>query len=151
MEIKKNKNDEEHITNDKYYLLVEKLSDRVVIKGEKKQEFVDSAIKTLQELVPKTEIEINLCEKYIILHWQLRRVLILERILLSEQNSRLNSTEEWKIQIGRMKNRRVRNIERIDLSDPGVINLIQQQQDLEKRIAKTLDRIREEQRINTEN
>jgi hypothetical protein len=127
---------------------VENLAKQVVIQGEKRQEFIIFAMKMLQEIGPQTEVEKDLCKKYIFLSWKLRRTIEHERYILSEQNKRLNSMEEHRILMGRMKGRRVRNIERIDLSDPGVINLTQQQYELEKRINKTLDRIRYEQQRN---
>jgi hypothetical protein len=141
---------QKHTTDDKDYLTIKGWADMIVIQGENKQEFIKFALKTLKELGYQTEIEKGLCEEYIFLRWKLRRAITHERDVLSEQNRRLTDLERIKIENGRISGRRVRNIERIDMSDPSVINLIQQQHELEKRINKTLDRIRDEQRINTE-
>ena len=141
---------QKHTTKDKDYLVAKEWADLMVIQGENKQEFIGFAVKTLKGLHPQGEIEKDLCKKYIFLSWKLRRVIEHERNVLNEQNKSLTTQEEIKVSMGRIKGRRVRDISRIDLSDPGVINLIQQQFELEKRINKTLDRIRAEQRLNTE-
>jgi len=117
----------------------------VVIKGENTNECIDFGINILIDLGPQTEIEKNLCEKFIIWSWKLRRLHEAEKNLLNEQNRRLSDSEERKISLGIISGRRVRNIERIDMSDEGVINLTQFQFELEKRIMKTLDRLRREQ------
>ncbi len=148
MTIKQHGDIQEHAIANMNQITATKLAEQVVIQGEKREEFIIFAMKTLQEIGPQTEVEKGLCEKYIFLSWKLRRAIEHERYILNEQNRRLNSLEEHRISMGRMTGRRVRNIERIDLSDPSVINLTQQQYELEKRINKTLDRIRHEQRRN---
>ena len=137
---------ENNIREPNYEMLVSAMAKRIVIRGENTKEFAEYAKKTLEELGPQTEVENNLCEKYIFLNWKLRRSYEHERNLLSEQNSRLDSKDETEIYFGHKSGRRVRNIKRIDLSDPSVIYVTQQQHELEKRISKTLDRFRAEQR-----
>lgn len=146
--IKKNNNEHERIKMRNHDILSHKIAKVVVIKGEKTTEFTDFSNKLLAELGPQTEIERNLCEKYIILSWKLRRSLEVERNTLNKQSEVLTDMEAVRISMGRLSGIRVRNIARIDITHPTVVNLTHYQFELEKRIAKTLDRLRAEQRRN---
>lgn len=135
-----------NIREPNYEILVTEMAKRIVIKGENTKEFAEYATKTLQDLGPQTEVENNLCEKYIFLHWKLRRLYEHERNILSEQNSRLDNKDETEIYFGKKSGRRVRNIKRIDLCDSKVVYLTQQQHEIEKRMKKMLEQFRAEQR-----
>lgn len=150
MRIKRHKNRQAVITTNMHELEVRRMAKLMVINGENEQDFIKFGIKVLQDLVPQTQIEKTLCEKFIFLSWKLRRVIEHERNILNTQNKRLNEKEEFRIQLGKMSGRRVRNIKRIDMSEPEIANLARMQYDLDKQITKTLDRIRAEQNINTD-
>ena len=95
-------------------------------------------------MVPQTEIEKVLCEKFIFSAWKHRRAIIVERNILNEQN-KLNDydDENWG-----QNNRRIRNIKKIRLSEEDIKYVLEYQINLEKMMQKTLRRFREEQKIN---
>ena len=116
----------------------------LLLKGESLREFESFKVKIISEMVPQTEIEKVLCEKFIFSAWKHRRAIIVERNILNEQN-KLNDydDENWG-----QNNRRIRNIKKIRLSEEDIKYVLEYQINLEKMMQKTLRRFREEQKIN---
>lgn len=133
------------ITHHNYEIMAQELAKLVVIRGENASKFTAFCGKMLAELGPQTEIEKTLCEKFIILNWKLRRLLEVERIVLNKQSKELSSDEDTRLHFGRVAHVRVRSLKKIDIADPTILHISKEQIELEKRIAKTLARLREEQ------
>ncbi len=126
-----------------------RIAREIVIKGEKHEDFIKFSMNILMELGPQTKIEENLCVNYIIFHWKLKRLFENERNILNKQSETLTPQQETENMLRGLRYRRVRTIAKIDMTDPIVINLNRQQLELEKRISKTLNRLREEQKRST--
>jgi DNA-binding Xre family transcriptional regulator len=144
-------NTKKQITENNCQITAQELAKLVVIKGENTSKFIEFSGKVLSELGPQTEIEKTLCEKFIILSWKLRRLLEVERNTFNKQSEVLSNAEDTRLHFGKVSHVRVRNLKKIDISDPDILHISKYQIELEKRIAKTLVRLREEQDRNTQN
>jgi len=142
--IKKNKDLQKDIEPFKAPLIKSRMAKDLLLKGESLREFESFKVKIISEMVPQTEIEKVLCEKFIFSAWKHRRAIIVERNILNEQN-KLNDydDENWG-----QNNRRIRNIKKIRLSEEDIKYVLEYQINLEKMMQKTLRRFREEQKIN---
>ena len=136
------------ITDNNYQLTAKELAKLVVIRGENTSKFVDFSAKVLTELGPQTEIEKTLCEKFIILSWKLRRLHEVERNTFNKQSEEHSIDEDTRLHFGHVSHVRVRNIQKIDVTDESITHIAKYQIELEKRTAKTLKQYREEQERN---
>lgn len=149
MAVNKDNKKQHDISQSNYQIMAQEMAKLVVIRGENTSKFIEFSGKILLELGPQTEIERILCEKFIILSWKLKRLLEIERNLFNKQSAELTNEEDTKLYLKHVTGIRVRNIKKIDITDPSVIHVSKNQMELEKRIAKTLFRIREEQERRT--
>lgn len=116
---------------------------KLVIKGENRKEFEELRAKVLEEILPKTEMENILCERFISAAWKLQRAMEIEKNLLNEQNA-ISDHERYGSATPR---ERVRNIKKVRLNGPDVQYLIHYQLELEKAMQKALERLRAEQAL----
>ena len=149
MSLERNKRSVEQIRASKMEDLSCRIAREIVIKGEKHEDFIKFSRNIVMEGGPQTKREENLCVNYIIFHWKLKRLFENERNILNKQSETLTPQQETENMLRGLRYRRVRTIAKIDMTDPIVINLNRQQLELEKRISKTLNRLREEQKRST--
>ena len=123
------------------------LAKTLLISGENTREFEDFRASMLKELFPLTKIETFLAEKFISCGWRLQRATIVEKHLLNRQNAITEEERYAPTYDGEPPRKRIRNIKRIDLTKTDAQYLAQQQIDLQKVMNKTLERLREEQRL----
>lgn len=121
------------------------LAKKLLIKGENLRKFEVFRAKIELETLTYTEIENILLEKIISSAWKLERAMEIEKNILNQQNE-IDGTKKdtgWHD----TKKRRVRNIKKIRLFKEEVQHIIQYQIDTEKNMLKTLERLREEQKL----
>lgn len=119
------------------------LAKKLVIKGENRKEFEELRAKVLREILPNTEMENILCERFISAAWKLQRAMEIEKNLLNEQNA-ISEHERYGSATPR---ERVRNIKKVRLNGPDIQYLIHYQLELEKAMQKALERLRAEQAL----
>lgn len=136
---------QEQITLNKPRLVKSELAKKLLIKGESLKEFEKMRSKILQGMLIITEIENNLVEKIISIQWELRRLMDVKRHVLNEQNE-IKEEEQYRSDKPRQ---RIRNIKKVRLNSLEIKHILHHQLELEKSYLKTLERLREEQRLNS--
>lgn len=146
--ISKNKKTLNDLTTDKSYVRSHKdsldprlLAKQVLIRGESRKEFYDFVAQVCAETLIETKTQEELLKKYIFSTWKLRRLRELERHTINQQQSFTDEEELFDD-----KKRRIRNLKRVEMTNE-VLQLNNQQEKLEKQMDKALRRLREEQKI----
>lgn len=158
----KNKEPKASVRRNKPKIRLSYLGKSLLVRGENKRKFEELRVKVLKEIVPSTEIENILCDKFIFSAWRHRRIVEIERNILSSRNTpeinKLTQEEEdaeiidrqfdWDpIKSGAELKKRVRNIKKLKLDDPEMQSLLRHEIAMQKNMLKILERIREEQKL----
>lgn len=146
--IELNKLSKEEIRGSKIKISSSLLAKKVLIKGENKRKFEELRTKILGEVLPITEIEKILCDKFISAVLKHDRAIEIERNMLNKQNQPIQDEEDpFLLDPFSKSKKRIRNINKVFLNTPDIQKILKYQVSLEKNMLKILERIREEQRI----
>jgi len=156
-----NKKFKEGIRPHKPKIRLDYLGKSLLVRGENKRKFEELRAKILKEIGPCNEIEKLLCDKFIFCVWRHRRIIEIERSILSDRNTPDVKMTQEEIERELIENqfnfdpfskkgglkRRVRNIKKLRIHDPEMQNLLKYEVTLQKSMLKILERIREEQKL----
>lgn len=123
------------------------LSKKLLIRGEDKRKFEELRAKIMEEILPCTEIEKILCDKFISAVWKHTRAIEIEKNMLSAQNIPENNDEQgdsldfFDSRFDTNIKRRVRNIKKVNLDRDEVQKILKYQIALEKNMLKMLERL----------
>lgn len=128
------------------------LGRKMLIRGENTRKFEELRQKITSEVLPMTEIEKILCEKFISAIWKHERALEIERNMLSAQNTPEDeglpgNYGEFSLdgEFSKPKRQRVRNIKKIRLDRANVQTVLKYSLEVEKNMYKALEKMRSEQ------
>lgn len=121
------------------------LAKTLLIKGENLNDFEIFRSKLLTEMVPQTETENILCEKFISSAWKHRRSLEVEKHMLNKQNE-IKDFDYDEASLGKER-KRIRNIKKVRYDSEEMKYLLQYQLELEKLMYRCLSRFRYEQSL----
>ena len=131
------------------------LGRKMLIRGENTRKFEELKQKITLEVLPKTEIEKILCEKFISAVWKHERTLEVERNMLSAQNApenedRPGNYDDLPLDEEPSKpsvRKRVRTIKKVRLDQNNVQAVLKYGLEVEKNMYKALEKVRSEQAL----
>jgi hypothetical protein len=151
----KDKKSKEEISTVRRKIKLGLLGKSLLVRGEDKRKFEELKVKVLKEILPITEIETILCSKFIIAVWRHKRIVEIEKNMLSSQNApdipKRDSFDydPYEFEFGQRREKtkkRVRNIKKLRLNSPDLQELMKYETALQKNMLKILEHIRKEQK-----